>query len=143
MTFRSLAAFLVLSLAGAPALAVPGGMQLPPQPNARPAGIPAAYVMVSPCVPTMGEHWANPNNAQAPIYGAYRGKVVFSEIMVPKAQFEKGFNYENLRALPGRTIDHVDIEYEPHGHPGMTVPHYDIHAYYVAHAAHMAYCTSS
>jgi hypothetical protein len=63
--------------------------------------------------------------------------------MVPKAQLEKGFNFENLRALPGHSIDHVDIEYEPHGHPGMAIPHYDIHAYYVGHAAHMGYCASS
>lgn len=110
---------------------------------ARPAGIPSGYVMVSPCVPSMGEHWANPHDLQAPIYGTYKGNVVFSEIMVPKAQFEKGFNYLDLRALPGHTIDHVDIEYEPHGHEGMPIPHYDIHAYYVGHAAHMAYCTAS
>lgn len=138
MYFRSIFACVALLTAAAPALA--GGVQLPPQPKTRPAGMPAGYVMVSPCVPSMGEHWANPQNLLAPIYGAYHGKIVFSEIMVPKAQFEKGFNYENLRALPGHTIDHVDIEYEPHGHPGMSIPHYDIHAYYVGHAAHMAYC---
>jgi hypothetical protein len=136
-------AFVALSFIAAPALAASSGMQMPPQPKQRPAGLPAAYVMVSPCVPSMGEHWANPQNLQAPIYGTYQGKVVFSEIMVPKAQFDKGFNYENLRALPGHRIDHVDIEYEPHGHPGMTIPHYDIHAYYVTHAAHMAYCSES
>jgi len=87
----------------------------------------------------MGEHWANPKNLQQPIYGTYRGQVVFSEIMVPKTEFEKGFNYLNLRPLPGHTIDHVDIEYEPHGHEGMPIAHYDVHAYYVAHAAHMGY----
>lgn len=143
MAFRSLLAFLALTAMSAPAFAATPGMQLPPQPKTRPDGIPAQYVMVSPCVPSMGEHWANPQNLQAPIYGVYQGKVVFSEIMVPKAQFEKGFNYENLRALPGHAIDHVDIEYEPQGHPGMTIAHYDIHAYYVTHRAHTAYCTAS
>lgn len=128
MLIRSLIITAALIAAAAPAFA------------ARPAGLPAGYVMVSPCIPQMGEHWANPKNMQAPIYGVYHGKVVFSEIMVPKAQFEKGFNYENLTALPGHSIQHVDIEYEPHGHPGMTFPHYDIHAYYVSHAEHMAYC---
>lgn len=140
MKLTSLLAFVALTAIAAPALASPGGMQLPPQPKIRPAGIPAAYVMVSPCVPGMGEHWANPQNLNAPIYGTYQGKAVFSEIMVPKAQFEKGFNYLNLRALPGHAIDHVDIEYEPHGHEGMPVAHYDIHAYYVPHATHVAYC---
>lgn len=125
----------ILVLAGALGLAIPASAAA-----ARPAGLPAGYAMVSPCVPGMGEHWANPKNLQAPIYGVYNGKVVFSEIMIPKAQFEKGFNFENLTALPGHTINHVDIEYEPQGHPGMTIPHYDIHAYYVSHAAHTAYC---
>ena len=130
MLFRS-----IIVLAAALGLAVPALATA-----ARPAGLPAGYVMVSPCVPGMGEHWANPKNLQAPIYGVYNGKVVFSEIMVPKAGFEKGFNFENLTALPGHTINHVDIEYEPQGHPGMTTAHYDIHAYYVSHAAHTAYC---
>jgi len=137
---RSFIAFVILSVAAAPAFAASAGMQLPPQPKTRPNGIPAGYVMVSPCVPQMGEHWANPQNPQGPIYGTYKGNVVFSEIMVPKAQFEKGFNFLDLRALRGHTIDHVDIEYEPHGHEGMPIPHYDIHAYYVGHAAHMGYC---
>jgi hypothetical protein len=127
MLIRSLIAAALLATA-APAFA------------ARPADLPSGYVMVSPCVPQMGEHWANPKDMQAPIYGVYHGKVIFSEIMVPKAEFQKGFNYENLRALPGYKIDHVDIEYEAHGHPGMTFAHYDIHAYYVSHAAHTAYC---
>lgn len=120
--------------------AAPGGMPLPPQPKMRPAGIPAGYVMVTPCIQTMGEHWANLKNMTAPIYGTYDGKLVFTEIMVPKSAFEKGFNYANLAAIPGYRIDHVDIEYHPHGHEGMPIPHYDIHAYYVSHAAHMAYC---
>lgn len=138
MLFRSFLALLVLAVSAVPALATANSMQRPPK--SRPAGLPPAYVMVSPCVPSMGEHWANPKDLGAPIYGVYHGKVVFSEIMVPKAQFEKGFNYEDLRATPGHAIDHVDIEYEPNGHPGMTIPHYDIHAYYVTHATHMAYC---
>lgn len=130
MLIRSLIVAAALAAASAPAYA------------ARPAGLPAGYVMVSPCVPGMGEHWADPKDLHAPIYGIYHGKVVFSEIMVPKAEFEKGFNYEDLTALPGHTIQHVDIEYEPTGHPGMTIPHYDIHAYYVSHAAHTAYCSA-
>ncbi len=132
----ALAAATPAALAAAP----PEGMQLPPQPKVRPAGIPAGYMLVSPCVQTMGDHWADLKNMQAPIYGTYDGKVVFSEIMVPKSEFERGFNYTDLTALPGHTINHVDIEYHPHGHEGMPIPHYDIHAYYVSHATHMHYC---
>ncbi|HEY8313474.1 MAG TPA: hypothetical protein VIG51_04795 [Candidatus Baltobacteraceae bacterium] len=138
MLYHSIAIAVVVAL-GLPALAA---SDLPPQPKVPPAGMPAGYVMVSPCVPGMGEHWANPKDLHAPMYGTYDGKVVFSEIMVPKAQFDKGFNYEDLAALPGHTINHVDIEYEPHGHAGMPIPHYDIHAYYVSHQTHGAYCAT-
>lgn len=123
-----------------------GAMQLPPQPKTRPAGMPAGFVMVSPCVQGMGEHWANiktamlPGGAMGPIYGAYNGKPIFSEVMVPVATFQKGFNYRDLKPLPGYTIDHVDIEYHPHGHEGMPIAHYDIHAYYVTHATHRKMC---
>jgi hypothetical protein len=124
-----------------------GGMpQLPPQPKVHPAGIPEDFVMVSPCVQGMGEHWANvktvmlPNGAMGPIYGSYEGKAVFSEVMVPVSTFQKGFNYYNLTALPGYHIDHINIEYHPHGHEGMPIPHYDVHAYYVAHADQLKIC---
>lgn len=120
--------------------------QLPPQPKVRPSGIPSGFVMVSPCVQGMGEHWVNPKTvmlaggAMGPIYGSYRGKAIFSEVMVPVKTFQKGFNYRRLSALPGYTINHVDVEYHPKGHEGMMIPHYDIHAYYVSHAAHMKMC---
>ncbi|HTU81194.1 MAG TPA: hypothetical protein VMF61_03640 [Candidatus Acidoferrales bacterium] len=113
---------------------------LPPQPKVRPAGLPAGYVLVSPCIATMGEHWANPKDPQAPIYGTWQGKVIFTEIMVPLTQLQQGFSYADLRPLPGNTIDHVDFEFEPHGHEGMPVPHYDLHAYYISAAAQAAVC---
>jgi hypothetical protein len=111
--------------------------QLPPQPKVRPAGMPAGFVMVSPCVQGMGEHWANiksKSGMTGPIYGTYQGQPVFSEIMVTQKQLQQGFNYRNLRALPGYAIDHVNFDFEPHGHPGMPFPHYDVHAYYVSAA---------
>jgi hypothetical protein len=131
------------SIAAAPSGQMP---QLPPQPKVRPAGIPSGFVMVSPCVQGMGEHWANPKTAMlaggamGPIYGTYDGKPIFSEIMVPVSTFQKGFNYRDLTALPGYKIDHIDVEYHPHGHEGMPIAHYDIHAYYVSHVQHRAYC---
>jgi hypothetical protein len=136
------AAFVAIALSGAAALAAPppGGMQLPPQPKVRPAGIPVSYLMVSPCIQGMGEHWANPKDLTAPIYGTYKGKVIFSEIMVPLKTLNKGFNYPNLAALPGHMIDHVSIEWHPKGHEGMPIPHYDVHAYYVAYTQQTAIC---
>ena len=125
-----------------PATAAPAAPQLPPQPKTRPAGIPANALLVSPCIKGMGEHWANPKYLPfGPIYGVYDGKPVFSEVMIDKKAFASGKSYrEALKPLPGYAIDHVDIEYVPYGHAGYPIPHYDIHAYYVSHVTHMAYC---
>lgn len=108
-----------------------------------PKPIPSNYVQVSPCVPTMGDHYANPKSPLdgTTIYGTYEGKPVFTEIMLTPKDFAAGKSWENvLKPLPGYAIDHVDIEYLPHGHPGMPFAHYDLHAYYVAHATHMEFC---
>ena len=114
---------------------------LPPQPAVHPAGIPQDALMVSPCVATMGEHWANLKNLpMGPIYGTWQGKPVFTEIMVPLTTLQQGFSYSNIHALPGYAIDHVDVAFEPTGHPGLTVPHYDIHAYYVSVETQKAIC---
>ncbi|MGH7738071.1 MAG: hypothetical protein ACREMP_09435 [Candidatus Tyrphobacter sp.] len=126
--------------AGACALGASPHMALPPQPHVRPAGMPAGYVMVSPCIRTMGEHWANPSNMNAPIYGTWHGRIVFTEMMWPLTQLRRGVSYANLRALPGYHIDHIDFEFEPHGHEGMEVPHYDLHAYYVSPAQEARIC---
>jgi hypothetical protein len=121
------------------ALAAPA---LPPQPSTRPAGMPAGAVKISPCVATMGEHWANPRDLPfGPIYGVYNGKIVFTEVMIDQKSFARGKGWRDiLHPLPGHRIDHVDIAFNPHGHEGYPVPHYDVHAYYVAHSVHQAYC---
>ncbi len=117
------------------------GMGLPPQPKVRPAGIPAGAMMLSPCIRGMGDHWGNPKDMPlGPIYGTYQGKPIFSEIMVTRAQLDKGISYYNLRPLPGYKIDHVNLEWHPKGHPGFEVPHYDIHAYYIPHPAQLNIC---
>src|SRR5215469_11859598 len=117
-------------------------MSLPPQPAVHPAGIPADAVLVSPCIATMGEHWVALKDMATggPIYGVWQGKPVFTEIMVPLTDLQKGFSYADLHALPGYTIDHIDFEFEPQGHAGMPVPHYDLHAYYVTPAVEATIC---
>lgn len=128
---------------GAAALAA--APQLPPQPATLPAGIPKGSMLLSPCISGMGEHWgALKDLPVGPIYGVYRGKVVFSEVMLKQDDFAAGKSYTDvLHALPGHAIDHVDIEFEPKGHEGFPIPHYDIHAYYVPHADHVKFCPSS
>lgn len=140
---RSLFTLLAIAMtAGAASAAAPAGMQLPPQPKVRPAGIPVGYMLVSPCIRGMGDHWANLKDMTAPIYGTDGKKVVFSEIMVPLKTLNSGFNYPALGALQGHTIDHVAIEWHPKGHEGMPIPHYDVHAYYVSVAQTKAICPS-
>jgi hypothetical protein len=135
-------AFLLASSAGAACRAAePAQPALPPQPATHPAGIPADAVLVSPCIARMGEHWVNPKDAPlGPIYGVWQGKPVFTEIMVSVEQLKQGFSYANIRALPGYTIDHIDFKYEPQGHEGFPVPHYDVHAYYVTPAVQATIC---
>lgn len=131
-----------LTLAGtAAASAAPDAPALPPQPAVHPAGIPMDALLVSPCIATMGEHWANPKNLpMGPIYGTWQGKPVFTEIMVPLTTLQQGFSYAGIRALPGYAIDHVDIAFEPTGHEGLPVPHYDVHAYYVSPMVQKTIC---
>jgi hypothetical protein len=138
----TLFAFAVL-LAGTavPAGAAPAQPELPPQPSVHPDGIPAAALLVSPCIATMGEHWAQPKDLpMGPIYGVWQGKPVFTELMVTVTQLQQGFSYANIRALPGYTIDHVDFKFEPKGHEGLPVPHYDVHAYYVSPEVQASIC---
>ena len=108
----------------------------------HPAAMPADAKGFFGCIPTMGYHYANPKNwPHGPIYGYYNGKAVFSEIMVSRKEFESGVSWNNqLKPLPGYHIDHVDFWFEPQGHPGYEVPHYDIHAWYVHGRPYMYWC---
>lgn len=107
-----------------------------------PAMMPAGTKAASGCIPTMGYHYAKPTNWPfGPLYGYYNGKPIFTEIMVDQKMFASGKSWDSaLAPLPGQHIDHVDIWFESHGHPGYPIPHYDIHAWYVPHAEHMKYC---
>jgi hypothetical protein len=109
---------------------------------AHPAGLPPDVVPLMGCIPTMGYHYANPKNLPfGPIYGWYNGKPTFTEIMVDQKDFAKGMSWSSqLQPLPGYKIDHVDIWFEPHGHPGYLIPHYDIHAWYIPASQYMYFC---
>jgi hypothetical protein len=132
---------LALSAGAACRAAEPAQPALPPQPTTHPTGIPADAVLVSPCIATMGEHWVSLKDAPlGPIYGVWQGKPVFTEIMVSVEKLKQGFSYANIHALPGYAIDHIDFKYEPQGHAGFPVPHYDVHAYYVTPAVQATIC---
>ncbi|USK69617.1 superoxide dismutase family protein [Peribacillus asahii] len=104
-----------------------------------------AYVLVLPkgtiqldphVVPAMGEHWANPKDMpNGPIYGVYKGKLIFLEYMIAQDDFINGKNHTNLggmKGLPSPSVVQTDIEFQPHGHPGFDIAHFDIHSYFIS-----------
>lgn len=105
-------------------------------------GLPEGVIQLGPCVPGMGEHWANPAHMPfGPIYGVMGDKLTFVEVMPSQEMFAAGESWlEVLVPIEGYAIDHVDFEFVSHGHEGYEVPHYDIHAYFVTHDEHMGYC---
>jgi hypothetical protein len=108
----------------------------------HPAAMPAGTVPLDGCIPTMGYHYANPKNwPLGPVYGYYNGKAIFTEAMIDQRSFARGRSWDEiLKPLPGYKIDHVDVWYEAHGHPGYTIPHYDIHAWYIPRSQYMYFC---
>jgi uncharacterized protein YjiS (DUF1127 family) len=140
---RRLAAALCLTLAmSAPAARGDEFARLPTV-----ADLPPGTVKVSPPVPGMGEHWANPKDLPlGPIYCVMRGRVICAEFMVAQEDFAKGRSYERLRFGLGAKqppIDHLDLTFLPHGHEGFEVPHYDLHMYFISPAARFAERTAS
>ena len=108
----------------------------------QPSAMPADTVPFEGCIPAMGYHYARAKDAPfGPFYGYYNGRAVFTEVMIAKAALLRGTSWDDLlKPLPGYHIDHVDVWYEPFGHPGYRTPHYDIHAWYVPHTVHMKFC---
>lgn len=106
--------------------------------------LPEGTVQISAAVPQMGEHWTNPQEdilimenddpVFKTIYGVYEGKLVFIEQMISQKYFVEGksfVNFAGMKGLPSPAIDHTNIEFIPTGHEGYTMPHYDIHHYFI------------
>lgn len=96
--------------------------------------LPENVVQISPVLPAMGEHWANPADLPlGPIYCVHEGKVVCLEFMISQEDFAAGKSWPTLAGMPGLPpVDHTSIAFEPHGHEGFEVPHYDIHMYFLS-----------
>ena len=109
------------------------------------SGLPEGTIQITPVVPGMGEHWADPKNLPlGPIYGVYGGKIIFLEYMISQNDFRNGVKHTQLtgnKSLPA--IDRIDFEFQPNGHEGYEVPHYDIHEYMISHSDHTAITPSS
>lgn len=84
-------------------------------------------------VPNMGSHWVDPRNpATGPIWGTYKGKLVFFEVM-PDNNLVHDLTLKGTQGIPyPHYIDHVTINWEPQGHPGDTNPHHDVHMYFIS-----------
>ena len=99
---------------------------------------PPGVVQISPCVPTMGEHWANPDDLpMGPIYTVDQGQLISIEYMPGQDDFAAGRSWNDLTfRYNGQplAIEHADVDFQPHGHEGYEVPHYDMHFYLVSHA---------
>jgi hypothetical protein len=99
------------------------------------ADLPPGTIKVSPPVPGMGEHWANPKDLPlGPIYCVMNGKVICAEFMIQQDALISGKSFERLRlgmadTLP--SVDHLEVTFMPHGHEGYEAPHYDLHMYFV------------
>ncbi len=82
----------------------------------------------------MGEHWANPKDLPlGPIYCVYKGKVVCLEFMISQADFAAGKSWPELSGLKNLPpVNHINMGFEPKGHEGYEVPHYDMHIYFAS-----------
>jgi hypothetical protein len=129
MTVRLCAAALTIAVTAATAAAADELSNLPD------AGVlPAGTVRVSGVVPRMGEHWANPKDLPlGPIYCVHKGKIICIEYMISQADLEAGKSWPELAGLKNLpSINHVNMGFEPKGHEGYEVPHYDMHIYFVS-----------
>ena len=71
------------------------------------------------------------------IYGVHEGELVFIEQMIAQSYMEgekarSWLNLEGMKGLPSPTVVQTDIEFQPHGHEGYLVPHYDFHHYFIS-----------
>jgi hypothetical protein len=82
----------------------------------------------------MGEHWANPSTLPlGPIYCVHEGKIICLEFMMSQEDFKAGKSWPALAGMEGLPpVNHTNIGFQPHGHEGFTVPHYDVHLYFLS-----------
>lgn len=109
----------------------------------RTQALPAGVVKVSPYVTGMGEHWANPANLPfGPIYCVVDGHITCMEYMISQKDFADGVSHNRLVPwFDGKrqpAVNHIDFGFEPNGHHGYEIPHYDIHMYFLSPEARQA-----
>lgn len=104
--------------------------------------LPQGAQQLSPFIPGMGEHWANPDNLPVgPIYLVHDEEVIGAEYMftadlMKEITLTTPEGEETFKHLPGLPVDayvnHMDIEFMSQGHDGFEVPHFDVHLYFIS-----------
>ncbi len=93
-------------------------------------------VAVSPHVPRMGVHWAQPANMPTgPIYCVIEGRVVCVEYMFRASDLAAGANWQGLGAgIRTPPITRIDMEYKPDGVGPLREPIYQLHIWFADEA---------
>ena len=117
------AAVLLLALPAA----ADGISHLPRLPDVAPDA-----VAISPHVPRMGEHWANPGDLPlGPIYCVIDGRVVCVEYMFLAEDLSGGTDWMGIvTGFETPPVTRIDIEFKPDGVGPMQVPLYQLHIYF-------------
>lgn len=89
-------------------------------------------VAISPHVPHMGTHWAEPANLPlGPIYCEIEGRIVCVEYMFLASELAAGANWKKIpTGMQTPPLTHIDMEYKPDGVGPFQEPLYQIHFYF-------------
>ena len=89
-------------------------------------------VAISPHVPQMGAHWAEPANLPlGPIYCVIDGHVVCVEYMFLASQISSGTDWTGMiTGMQTPPITRIDMEYKPDGVGPFQEPLYQLHIYF-------------
>ncbi len=94
--------------------------------------ISAEAVAISPHVPNMGTHWANPADLPlGPIYCVIDGRVVCVEYMFLASELAAGTEWTAVTTgLQTPPVTWIDMEYRPDGAGPFQEPLYQLHLYF-------------
>ena len=89
-------------------------------------------VAISPHVPQMGAHWAEPANLPlGPIYCVIDGRVVCVEYMFLASEFATGTDWTGITTgMQTPAITRIDMEFKPDGVGPFQEPLYQLHLYF-------------
>ncbi|TVR08699.1 MAG: hypothetical protein EA385_09355 [Salinarimonadaceae bacterium] len=89
-------------------------------------------VAISPHVPNMGEHWAEPANLPlGPIYCVIDGRVVCVEYMFLVSDLTSGVDWTGITTgMQTPPVTWIDMEYKPNGAGPFQEPLYQLHLYF-------------